>query len=791
MVSDLDWSPPRRSLKSLVASVRDLAAVRSCASCRIETWAGDSGGRMAQPQESIQSSPPEFISSASFARRFVAVLAGILFAFAALSAEARMRGQRDQVESLRGLPLLFEPAPTRDAAAYDFLARASGQVVWLKSGEVLFRLDGVPGTTHSSRTRSVFRMRVVGAQNDRLPLALDLQPGVVNVLRGSDPEAWRTGIPTYARVRYPEILPGIDWEFYGTPDSLEHDFIIAPGFDPDAIELAFDGADHIVIDSEGGVQVHVKAGVVRLRPPFAYQERNGTNYSVAARYVRGHQGQIRFEVGQYDTSVPLVIDPVIEYSTYYGGGAAEIGYDIAVDSAGNVYIAGSTTSSNLPITTGTFDEVGRVGGFFDPGDAFVAKLAPDGSSLVWATYLSGRGLDRLFGIAIDGDRNVYVVGDTDSTDDLGTGGIDESYPLVGAAQGTFGGVSDLVVTKIDASGSSLVYSTYLGGNDADRGNTDQDRPAIDVDALGRAHVSVVTQSTDFHSSIGCTEIAPGPYVVRLSTDGSSFDTCVGLGGDDFVFARDIVVDSLGRALVVGFTADPNLNTTTGTFSISPLTGEDAFLMRVNATGTAIEAGTYFGGSGDDFANSVALGPLGNVYITGRSSGGGYPITIGAAPVGDAVATKIDGALSTVQYSLVLGYSEGLGIAVDSLGRATVVGTDNGDAGFTLLAANGQISHETFWGGSLFDQANGVALDPHGHAYVTGETRSTGFPGDTVLSSTPFQATRSGNIDAWIVKHLRDDPIALVPSMTWGYVLVAGALLVLGGRLSRVWDSSKA
>ncbi len=738
---------------------------------------------MLQSQNSIHPYSSDRISSGSFACRFVALLAGALFAFAALSAEARMSDQRDQVESLRGLPLLFEPAPKRDAAAYDFLARAPGHVVWLKSGEALFHLNGVPGKTHSSRTRSVLRMRVVGAQNDRPAIGLDLQPGVVNVIRGSDPEAWRTGIPTYARVRYPEILPGIDWEFYGTPDSLEHDFIVAPGTDPGVIELAFDGADHTVIDREGGLQVHVETGVVRLRPPFAYQERNGTRTSVDARFVRERDGHIRFEVGQHDTSVPLVIDPVIEYSTYYGANGEEIGYDIAVDKAGNAYVAGTTNSSGLPTTTGAFDEVGRAGGFLDPGDAFVAKLAPDGTSLVWATYLSGRGLDRLFGIAIDESRNVYVVGDTDSTDDLGTAGVNESYPLVGAAQGTFGGMSDLVVTKIDASGSSLVYSTYLGGNGADRGDSDQDRPAIDVDALNRAHVSVVTQSTDFHTSIGCTEIAPGAYVVRLSADGSSFDTCVGLGGDDSVFARDIVVDTLGRALVVGFTSNLDLNTTLGTFSGSTLGAEDAFLIRVNAAGTAVDAGTYFGGIGDDFANSVALDPSGNIYITGRGDSG-YPITLGSAASGGAVATKLDTALSSVQYSVVLGYGEGFGIAVDLLGRATVVGSDNLDAGFTLLEANGGVSHETFWGGSLRSQANGVALDQLGHAYVTGETRANGFPGDIVLNPSPFQDTRPGSTAAWIVKHLRDDPVP-VPLMTWGLVLVAGALLALGVRVLRV------
>jgi len=722
-------------------------------------------------------------------RRLSAGLAGIpilLCAVAMLASGSAIAAEA--ANGMRGLPLLFEPLAESESNPYDFIGRAPGQIVWLKSGEARLALSGSSHPSDARPIHSFVDMKVAGARTDRSPIGLDRQTGVVNVIRGADPKQWRTNIPIFSRVRYAEILPGIDWEFYGTPDALEHDFIVAPGFDPKAIELAFAGADSTTIDAEGGLRVRTDAGVIRLRPPFAYQqvdeEGSVTRHPVAAKYAYADGGdRIRFEVGDYDRTRPLVIDPVIEYSTYYGGTSEEVGFDITVDADGNAYVAGRTNSSNLPVTTGAYDEVGRVGGFSDPGDAFVMKLAPDGSSLVWATYLSGRGLDRLFGIAIDAARNVYVVGETDSTDDLGTGGVDEAYPLVGAAQSTFGGVADLVVTKLDASGASVVYSTYLGGNDADRGNSDQDRPAIDVDSLGRAHVSAVTQSTDFHTSVGCTETSPGPYVVRLSADGSSFDSCVGLGGDDFVFARDIVVDALDRALVVGFTADPNLNTTVGTFSQVPLMGEDAFLIRINAAGTAVETGTYFGGTSDDFANAVALDPSGNVYIAGASAGGGYPITIGGAPSGSAVATKLDSALSSVLYSLAVGYNEAFGIAVDSIGRATVVGTDNFDAGFTLLEANGSLAHETFWGGGLLDLANGVALDSVGHAYVTGETRSTGFPGDTVLNGSPFQATRSGNIDAWVVKHLRDDPI-LVPSMTWGLGVVAAALLAVAMRRSR-------
>ena len=456
-------------------------------------------------------------------------------------------------------------------------------------------------------------------------------------------------------------------------------------------------------------------------------------------------------------------------------------------SDGTAYITGTTTSTNLPTTAGAFDEVGRVGGFSDPGDGFVARLSADGSSLVWGTYISGRGLDRLYGIALDDAGNVYVVGDTDSTDDPGTGGIDESYPLVGAAQATFGGVSDYVISKLDPTGSSLIYSTYLGGDDADRSDTELDKPSVALDSHGRAVVSVVSQSTDFHTVAGCNLSSPGPYVVRVAADGASFEACVGVGGDQFVFLRDLVVDTQDRAVVIGYTADPNVVTTAGTFSPTTIGGEEIIIVRTNASGTAIDAGTYFGGTGDDFGNGLAIGPDGNLYLAGRSDSADYPITIGGAPSGDAVVTKLDDTLLNVSYSRTVGYSEALAIAVDALGRASVVGTDGFDAGFTLVAADGGFEHDTFWGGSLFDTANAVALDASGHAYVTGETRSTGFPGDTVLNPTPSQASRSGSIDAWLVKHLRDDPVpppSLVPALTGGAAILVVGMLLLGLRLTR-------
>jgi hypothetical protein len=255
----------------------------------------------------------------------------------------------------------------------------------------------------------------------------------------------------------------------------------------------------------------------------------------------------------------------------------------------------------------------------------------------------------------------------------------------------------------------------------------------------------------------------------------------------FVFLQELLVDPLNRALVVGYTADPNVVTTPGTFSTSPLGGEDIILSRINAAGTAVQAGTYFGGSGDDFANGIALGSALDVYLTGSSaSTSDYPITIGGPPSGGGVATKLDSALSTVSFSRTVS-GTGLDIAVDRLGRSSVFGGDNFEAVFTHLSASGFLEHETFWGGGLFDTANAVALDSLGHAYVTGETRSSGFPGDTVLNPSPFQGSISGNKDAWVLKLLRDDPVPPLPSVPGlhtGVGMLIVALGVLGVRALR-------
>jgi len=307
-----------------------------------------------------------------------------------------------------------------------------------------------------------------------------------------------------------------------------------------------------------------------------------------------------------------------------------------------------------------------------------------------------------------------------------------------------------------------------------------------VDSQGRAVVSVVSRSSDFHTVVGCNLASPGPYIVRYTAAGTAIDGCVGTGGDAFVFLRDLVVDASDRPLVVGFTGDLNVVTTPGTFSTVKLGVEDIILVRVNSAATAVETGPYFGGIGDDFANGVALDSAGDVYLTGMSSSPGYPVTIGSGPsaLGDGVVTKLNGALSTVLYSrTMLNIRDGSAIAVDALFRATVVGTDHQDAGFLQLSASGLQDFETLWGGTFPDFAFGVALDAAGHAYVTGETRSTGFPGDTVQNQNPFQSSISGNRDAWVLKLLRDDPVAVpVPVISGGMLaLLVAALGYCGAR----------
>jgi hypothetical protein len=490
-----------------------------------------------------------------------------------------------------------------------------------------------------------------------------------------------------------------------------------------------------------------------------YQEVAGVKQEVAGRYVMKGKRQVGFRVAAYDPSRPLIIDPVLVYSTYLGGSGMEVGRDIAVDGAGTAYVTGETYFGDFPTTAGAVQTT-YAGEF----DAFVTKLDATGSGLVYSTYLGGSDSDFAVRIAVDGAGSAYVTGFTRSTD----------FPTTaGTAQTTHAGEFDAFVSKLDSTGSGLVYSTYLGGSDTDVGF------GVAVDGAGSAYVMGYTASTDFPTITGAAQITSAggsfdAFVSKLDSTGSGLVYSTYLGGSDTDVGRGIAVDGAGSAYVAGYTASTNFPTTAEAAQTTHGGVFDAFVTKLDATGSALVYSTFLGGNGSDGGLDMALDDVGSAYVTGETHFGDFPTTAGAVQTTragefDAFVTKLDATGSGLVYSTYLGGSDtdvGRGIAVDGVGSAYVAGytrstdfpttaeavqTTHGggvyDAFVTKLDATGSgLVYSTYLGGSDYDAGEGIAVGT-GSAYLTGDTNSTNFP--TTARAT--QTTYAGSGDAFVAK----------------------------------------
>src|SRR5438477_2498195 len=417
------------------------------------------------------------------------LVAGFALSFAA-AAEARVS------QSYGKLPLHFEANEGQTHHDVRFLARGAGYSLYLTAGEAVLVLTkpnpDAKRDAHSTPERRgtqargtpvVVRMSLVGAAPKPPVSGLDELPGKANYLIGKDPTKWRTNVPTYAKVHYRAVYPGIDLVYYGNQRQLEYDFVVAPGADPNRIVLGFQGAERLEINAEGELVLHAAGEVIRQRVPVTYQEINGVRTKLEGRYVLKDAHRVGFQVAAYDQNRPLVIDPTLVYATYLGSSGWDYGSGIAVDAAGSAYVTGSTSSADFP--TANALQAAKAG--FQ--NAFVTKLNPTGSALVYSTYLGGSRGDEGFGIAVDAAGSAYVTGGTGSAD----------FPTTaGAFQTTYGG-GDAFVTKLNATGTALVYSTYLGGSRGDGGF------GIAVDAAGSAYVTGSTNSTDFPTTPGAIQ----------------------------------------------------------------------------------------------------------------------------------------------------------------------------------------------------------------------------------------------------------------------------------------------
>lgn len=691
-------------------------------------------------------------------------------------------------ESYGRLPLSFEANQGQADAAVQFLARGPGYTVSLTATEAVFALmqstptaSGGAGT-HAAPLRGraargpsslvatspateppVVRMQLVGGNPAPHVLGRQQLPGKVNYIHGQDRAQWQTDVPTYAKVEYQQVYPGVNLVYYGNQQRLEYDFVVAPGADPGAITLAFAGADQVEVDAGGDLVLHAAGGQIRQHKPFLYQEINGVRQEVSGGYVLSDGQQASFDVGPYDAAQPLVIDPLLAYSTYFGGSGGDFANGIAVDADGNAYVTGATNS------LGRWDT-----------DAFVMKLDPTGSKLLYASYFDGYGFDDTGnGIAVDAKGNAYVTG-------------------------SFGGLaltSQVFAAKLDVNGSALYFVSF--GGEGGWGTDAGLRIRLRGDGSdGNAYLMGQTDLFGFPTTPGAykREIAYGDlsevFVAKLDAEGNFVYSTL-LGTSSWDLGLDLAVDAAGNAYVAGETEGEDFPTTPGCFQ-STLGGpptiagaRDAFVTKLNPQGSALVYSTYLGGRDEDTAHGIALDAAGNAYVTGVTFEGlepnNFPITPGAfqptfgGGFYDAFVTKLNATGSALIYSSYLGGGgygtaelgdNGIGIAVDVAGNAYVTGeTVSVDfptvnpfqaraAGATdafiakVNPAGTALVYSSYLGGKFSDTPVDIAVDAVGSAYVTGETGSADFP-TTPGSYQPTYGGGNPNIydvqDAFVTK----------------------------------------
>ena len=677
------------------------------------------------------------------------------------------------------LPLFFEAGPEPAGAPAQFVARGHDYqfLVSATGAQIALRKTGT-GT-------AAVRMQFAGA-NPQATICGDAElPGKVNYLKGNDRTCWRLGVSMFGKVRVGELYPGINLVYYGNQRQLEYDFAIAPGADPNAITIHFDGTDKVAIDSRGELILSLTGGEIRQPRPAVYQEVGGVRKEIEGGYRLVDAHTVAFAVGNYDPSQPLIIDPVLGYSTYFGGTAGDTAWAVALDTNGIIYITGETFSRQF-LTNGwsaygpSFSIYGAFqtnynGGKY-AGDAFVAKLevSPDSIYVDYLTYLGGNGDNAAYAIAVDNAGNAYLAGYTDATNFPTTNAISYNNHTYTNVSGVFDRVvklypSDAFVAELDASGSNLVYSTYLGGSSSEAAY------GIAVDSLGHAFVTGFTFSTNFPTTtnalikqLQCTNtfyFNCNAFVSEIASNGGALLYSSYLGGTNYDVGKSIAVDANGYVYVAGFTGSTNFPTLNAVvqqtvwtnvmganqtvitnyldgYRLNNATNKpfrfDAFVTKFASTGTNLTLvySTLLGGTNNDAATHIAVDNSGNAYVTGWTVSTNFPNTVG---------TSLPGLHSFVATNTSLGIPA-TNVFLTKITNA--IGTTNVGIAWSAV-----------FGGRGRDIGQGVALDPAGNdVFVTGSASSTNFPAYNVPGL--MSATNSGKCDAFVIGFTNDGSAVL-------------------------------
>ena len=579
------------------------------------------------------------------------------------------------------------------------------------------------------------------------------QPGYHHFYRGNDSLKWKNGVPHYKELQYPAVWEGVDLEIAGSQDGMKMNWVLDKPDRASSIRLHWAGADRLELDTTGNLLVHHALGTLTDLSPIAYQEIDGERKPVDCVYRLYGSFDLGFELtGSYLEDIPLILDPILTYASYLGGSLTELGRGIAVDTQGCAYVTGTTTSVDFPVTPGAFQTTygGNTDAFvtkftsngssliystyvggsgfesdnfisldtegcayitgrttsadfpFTPGafqttsgSIYVTKLAPDGGSLIYSTFLGSTGAGAGNGIAVDSQGHAYVAGYTG----------DNNFPVTpGTFQTTYFGVQSGFITKLSSDGGSLIYSTYLEGSGQDVIND------IVVDAQDYAYVTGITSSTDFPVTPGAyqtTATVNSAFITKLALDGSGLIYSTYLSGSSVSNGQSISVDSYGNASVTGFVFGPSFPVTPGAFqTIYPGGSGSTFISKLSPGGDSLIASTFLGGNGSEINRGGAIDAQGRMFSTGSTSSPNFPLTP------DVIPSQRDGSsdifisiLSPDLTKLLVSYCLGSGVGYS------------------------------------------IATEPEGGVYATGQTLSTEFP------ATPgaFQTSLNGTSDAFVTK----------------------------------------
>jgi hypothetical protein len=692
--------------------------------------------------------------------------------------------------SLANLPMAFVPNVGQSETSVQFQAQGLGGMIFFTPDQIVLTLPGndtppaaetaaaEPSATLAptiaaadlAARQSVVRLRFLGANPAPRVQSADPLPGVVNYLLGSDPSQWRTQVPTYAALRYEQLYPGIDLRYDGQGGRLKGTYLVAPGADPSQIRWRYDGTSGLRLDSAGNLEATLPApeaaasqvrSILREAAPVAWQTIGGQQIPVQVRYEIRPDQTIGFSLGAYDRSLPLVLDPTLDYSSYVGGVADDEGRSIAVDSSGAVYVVGNTNSIAFPDTN-----KGSYGGGVD---TFVTKLNPAGDASIYTSYLGGDNTDLGSGIVIGSGDVVHVTGSTYSS----------NFPTTPAAvvapmSATLVGEIDAFVASLGSDGT-LSYAAYLGGTRKDFGN------GIAIDTAQNLYLTGRTESLNFPAPNGRDLSLGGPadaFIVKLAAADKSMIYGTFLGGGSSDMANAIAVDSGGNSFVTGQTSSTDFPTL-GSARPPAFQGgvTDAFVTKLAANGRTLMYSIYLGGKEFDEGMSIALDSESNAYVTGTTQSPNFPALNGYEKFfrgrSDAFASKINVSGSAMEYSTFLGGTSddaGQDIAVDSQNAAYIIGstksydfpntnavqaTRNGDidAFVTKLRPSGSAAeYSSYFGGTIEDYGYGIATSCDSQqqctAYIVGTAKSRDFP---TIEKSWKPNYNGGEFDAFIAR----------------------------------------